>query len=420
MSQDSDHIDYRETPDLTEIHAAIQRENKDPIAGVTPVPLWLTLLCGAAICWAGVYVGMFHGGFSGTIYNEFESAPSVLFSLPQRNTSPVGPAAAEDMVAVGKGVYQAVCLSCHQPTGMGQPGAIPPLAGSEWALGSEKRLAAILLKGLTGPVKVKGSAFNGVMPAQEANLSDKKIAAVLTYIRQEWGNKAPEITTAQLASARKEFAGKKVSWTEAELLQISEDAKLEGAGPVTNTASGLALSGVVLGSPTANASSTGELSKVVEEGKKNYMTICVACHQPTGAGLPGAFPPLIKTEYVNGPPDRLAAMVLKGVLGPITVNGALYNSMMPGQEAVLTDEKIAGILTFVRSSFQNTSGPVTKEIVAAARKQSAGRITPWSEAELKAWNGSPFKPLDGAQASPIPSPTLETAPKAEGSEPSVR
>ena len=63
MSQGSEHIDYHETPDLTEVHAAIQREAKDPSADVTPVPLWVTLLCGAAVCWAGAYVGMFHGGF---------------------------------------------------------------------------------------------------------------------------------------------------------------------------------------------------------------------------------------------------------------------------------------------------------------------------------------------------------------------
>ena len=52
MSQGSEHIDSRETADLTEVHAAIQRENKDPSADVTPVPLWVTMLCGVAVCWA--------------------------------------------------------------------------------------------------------------------------------------------------------------------------------------------------------------------------------------------------------------------------------------------------------------------------------------------------------------------------------
>ena len=139
-----------------------------------------------------------------------------------------------------------------------------------------------------------------------------------------------------------------------------------------------------------------DVAKLMEEGKKNYMTICVACHQPSGLGLPPVFPTLSKTEYVNGSPERFAAMILKGVAGPITVNGQLYNNLMPGQELLLTDEKIAGILTFVRSNFQNTSGPVTPDIVAAARKKYAEKKTMWTEAELKAWDSA------AAPAAPAP------------------
>ena len=54
----------------------------------------------------------------------------------------------------------------------------------------------------------------------------------------------------------------------------------------------------------------------IEEGKKNYMTVCIACHQPTGMGLPGVFPSLVKSDYANGSAERLVAMVLKGVLPP--------------------------------------------------------------------------------------------------------
>src|SRR5678815_1789953 len=202
MTHGSDRIDYNETPDLTEVHAAIQREHKDPSADVTPVPLWVTLLCGVAVCWAGAYIGMFHGGFSGNVYNEYESDPSKLFSLPAKPTGTAGPAGGpDDMVAIGKGVYGSVCQACHQSSGMGAPGVAPPLAGSEWVLGSEKRMAAIVLKGLMGPTTVKGATFNGaVMPAQEAQLSEKKIAAVMTYVRQEWGNKASPVQPAQILS----------------------------------------------------------------------------------------------------------------------------------------------------------------------------------------------------------------------------
>jgi nitrite reductase (NO-forming) len=120
-------------------------------------------------------------------------------------------------------------------------------------------------------------------------------------------------------------------------------------------------------------------------GKQVYSTVCIACHQPTGAGLPPVFPTLINTEYVNGSAERMAAIVLKGVMGPITVNGAAYNNIMPPQEAMLTDEKIAAVLTYVRGSFGNKAALVKAEVVSEARKKFASKTTMWSEAELKAW-----------------------------------
>ena len=121
------------------------------------------------------------------------------------------------------------------------------------------------------------------------------------------------------------------------------------------------------------------------EGKKNYMTICFACHQPTGLGLPMVFPPLVKSPYVNGSPERFAAIILKGNIGPFKVDDKPYNNIMPAQEAVLTDDKIASVMTFVRASFGNTSGPVTAEVVAAARKKFIDRKTSWTQPELDAW-----------------------------------
>ncbi len=383
MSQGSEQIDYRETPDLTEVHAAIQRENKDPSANVTPVPLWVTLLCGAAVCWAGAYVGMFHGGFNSSVYNEYESSPAVLFSQPEHADKKVGPAVAEDMVAIGKGVYLGNCQACHTASGGGQPGLIPPLVASEWVNGNEKRLAMILLKGLMGPVKVKGATYNGVMPPWEAALNDKKIAAVLTYVRQEWGNKADPVTPAQIAAAKKEFAAKKVSWSEADLLQVAEDAKLEGGAPAGGAPAAPNAAPTPAAAPAAPA--PADSASAADAGKTGYMTICIACHQPTGMGLPGAFPSLVKSDYVMGNPERLTAMVLKGINPPFKYKDATYLVPMVPQEAVLTDGKIAAILTFVRSSFENSAPPVATEFVANVRKKFLDRKTGWTEAELNGW-----------------------------------
>jgi mono/diheme cytochrome c family protein len=123
----------------------------------------------------------------------------------------------------------------------------------------------------------------------------------------------------------------------------------------------------------------------VELGKSVYMTLCVACHQPTGAGLPPVFPSLLQTEYVSGSPERFAAMILKGVMGPITVKGMVFNNAMPPQEAMLSDEKIAAAITYVRASFGNTYPAVAPEVVTAARAKFADRKTSWTEADLKAW-----------------------------------
>jgi mono/diheme cytochrome c family protein len=133
----------------------------------------------------------------------------------------------------------------------------------------------------------------------------------------------------------------------------------------------------------------------LEEGKKTYMMVCMACHQPTGMGLPAVFPPL-NTEYAVGSPERFAAMILKGNAGPMTIDGKMYNNIMPGQEAMLTDDKIAAVMTYVRQNFGNKAPAVSADVVAAARKKFADRKTPWTEPELKAWK-------DGAApATPAP------------------
>ena len=100
---------------------------------------------------------------------------------------------------------------------------------------------------------------------------------------------------------------------------------------------------------------------------------------------PLVFPPLTRSPYANGSPERFASIILKGNIGPFTVDGKPFNNVMPGQEALLDDNKIAAIMTFVRANFENKAPPVAPEVVAAARKKYADRKTPWTQAELDAW-----------------------------------
>ena len=107
-----------------------------------------------------------------------------------------------------------------------------------------------------------------------------------------------------------------------------------------------------------------------EENEKIYNQYCVVCHMKDGAGIPGLNPPLIKTEWVNGDKTQLIKIVLNGSQGgQYPVNGETYNGVMTPHN-FLTDEEIAGVLTFVRSNFENNSDAVSPAAVAAVR--SAG------------------------------------------------
>ena len=109
---------------------------------------------------------------------------------------------------------------------------------------------------------------------------------------------------------------------------------------------------------------------------------CAACHQATGLGLPGVFPPLAGSEYVNGDPGRLARLVLRGLTGPVTVAGATYNGAMPAWAEQLKDAEVAAVLTYVRSHFGNGAPPVTADLVARERAATASRSAPWTASEL--------------------------------------
>ena len=102
-------------------------------------------------------------------------------------------------------------------------------------------------------------------------------------------------------------------------------------------------------------------------GKAVYAT-CTACHQATGLGLPGVFPPLAESEWVNGPAENLIRIQLRGLIGKITVKGVEYNSAMPAN-AAMTDQQIADVLTYVRSNFGNKAEAVTPEQVKALRTE---------------------------------------------------
>jgi len=117
-------------------------------------------------------------------------------------------------------------------------------------------------------------------------------------------------------------------------------------------------------------------------GKKIFTANCAACHQATGTGVPGQYPPLAGSEWVAGNEERIIRIVLNGLKDPIKVKGNDFNNVMTPFGELLKDEQIANVLSYVRSEWGNTSPEVQPETVAKVRADTAGRKVQWTVAEL--------------------------------------
>ena len=121
--------------------------------------------------------------------------------------------------------------------------------------------------------------------------------------------------------------------------------------------------------PAAPAQNKGALAASKERGKQVYLEQCLACHQVDGTGVPGMNPPLTQTKWVLGDKTTLVQIVLKGMTGDVEINGETFrNVMAPHSE--LTDQQIADVLTYVRSSFGNNAKAITAAEVKAIRAKT--------------------------------------------------
>jgi mono/diheme cytochrome c family protein len=138
------------------------------------------------------------------------------------------------------------------------------------------------------------------------------------------------------------------------------------------------------GGPVVSGPPTEAPPSVADIGKKLYNGNCANCHQSTGAGSPGSYPPLVGSEYVLGSKERLAAIMLVGLSGPLTVSGGSFGSQaMPGWSSVFTDEKMSAIMTYIRSTWGNGANEVKPEEVAAARAKFGSHTTAFCEADVQ-------------------------------------
>ncbi|WP_018290940.1 cytochrome c [Verrucomicrobium sp. 3C] len=207
-----------------------REERKQESAPEERIPCPFLMFATVIVLFAGAFFLRYSGGLRWDVYD----ASGYLAGLPRPaaplagSTAPGGgptqkPAAANP-IEVGQDVYQANCAACHQPSGQGMSGQFPPVAGSDWVNGDPRMLAAIVLGGLQGPVQVAGAEYNGMMPAWKTVLSDAKIAAVLTFLRQSWGNHGSAVEEGQVKAVRAETADHGAPW------KVEEVETLAGKG----------------------------------------------------------------------------------------------------------------------------------------------------------------------------------------------
>jgi mono/diheme cytochrome c family protein len=158
------------------------REKLEPGEGMRPLPWLITLLLGAMLMWGGFYITISPTGVESS-YGDRRTLSALEAPKPSASTKQID----------GKQIFTGNCAACHQATGLGLPGVFPPLVNSEWVLENPVILTNILLHGIEGQIIVKGVSYKGAMPAWN-QLSDTELAAVASYIRSDWGNKATPIT----------------------------------------------------------------------------------------------------------------------------------------------------------------------------------------------------------------------------------
>jgi cbb3-type cytochrome c oxidase subunit III len=217
------------------------------------------------------------------------------------------PIVTEDQVALvrtpaalsGAQIFAAKCATCHQAAGQGGAN-YPPLANNPDVVATDPSgLVSTIVNGRSGPLTVNGKTYNGTMPTWKGQLSNADIAAVATFVRSSWGNKASGVTEQQVAAA----------------------------GPSVLTRAGASI----------------------------YAAKCAACHKASGQGT-SMFPALVGNKIVTAAdPSGMIATIEHG------------REMMPSWKGQLSNADIAAVATYIRSAWDNKAGPVTEQQVAAVK-----------------------------------------------------
>jgi cytochrome c oxidase subunit 2 len=236
----------------------------------------------------------------------------------------------EELMQLGETTYTAYCSACHQPTGLGLPPAFPALKNSPVA--TTGSIADHL------DIVFNGKAGTG-MQAYGKQLSLKEIAAVVTYERNAWGNDTGDVV--QASDVKSAVDNSSVEGT-------AQDA----VAPVAMETNGEDTIEIVTAeAPVEDLAKVYSKDELMTIGEKVYMTACVACHQPTGAGLPPAFPALKGSVIATGDVAIHLDMV---------INGSQKNPAMAAFANQLTKTEIAAVVTYERNAWGNNTGDLVQ------------------------------------------------------------
>ncbi len=255
----------------------------------------------------------------------------------------------EELTSQGEQIYIARCAACHQPNGAGLPGVFPSLIGSPIIKGPVEDHLNIVLNGKPGTA----------MQAFAKQLSAQEIAAVITFERNAWGNNSGDVVQAVDIG---NFLG-------------SNEASTEPSKAVTDAASTIAATATDITDAVTDKANqvveavaetvvpedlpTSTLEQLIAEGEQVYATTCAACHQATGAGLPGAFPSLIGSPVVTGPVSGHIDIVMHGKPG----------TAMQAFSGQLSPRKMAAVITYERNAWGNNSGEAVQPADVASHGQ---------------------------------------------------
>lgn len=211
------------------------REKNDPHELNNPIPYSVSAIILGLTLWAVSYVY-----WTANEVEEIKKAAKMqqLEAIQAQATSePVAVTAKAETVVVtakksvkainAKAIYNSNCAACHQASGQGLPGVFPPLAQSSWVTSKNEDLPIqIISKGLMGSISVKDTSYNGVMPAFSASLSADELAALITYLRQSWGNNASSISAERVQQSMEKYSSQNSPWSgESQLIETIGSAK---------------------------------------------------------------------------------------------------------------------------------------------------------------------------------------------------